>query len=297
MTLPDLSDYFVPTQESELIDLLGRFGERAMIVAGGTFVHGLEARGLLSEVEALIDIGRLGLGGISQDAAGVTLGATTTLAELRRADFVQTDPAFGALQDALDYPPVQIRNVGTVGGCLAASAPLYDVPAALFALDGTACVRGAGGARDIPLNEFFVGLFENALRTDEFIAAVTLPKPAARTASAFLKLETNANDLAIINVAVRITLGENGRCADSRVVIGGGVGECYVRAGSAEAALEGGKAGGELFATAAAAVAHDIEPVTDQRGSEAYRRHMAIVYTRRALERALGRMVTGGTNG
>lgn len=290
MTLPDLSDYFVPAKESELIDLLGRFGERAMIVAGGTFVHGLEARGLLSEVEALIDIGRLGLGEIAMNAAGVTLGATTTLAELRRADFVQQDPAFGALRDALDYPPVQIRNVGTVGGCLAASAPLYDVPAALLSLDGAACVRGGGGKRDIELNGFFVGLFENALRPDEFIAKLTIPKPAAGTAGAFLKLETNANDLAIINVAVRITLDDSDRCADSRIVIGGGVGECYVRAAGAEAALDGEKAGDELFAAAAAAVAQDIEPVTDQRGSAAYRRHMAVVYTRRALERALGRI-------
>ncbi|MDH3512139.1 MAG: FAD binding domain-containing protein, partial [Gammaproteobacteria bacterium] len=71
MTLPDLSDYFIPEQQSELLELLQRFGENAIIVAGGTFVHGLEARGLLSEVQALIDIGRLGLNGIAADSSGV----------------------------------------------------------------------------------------------------------------------------------------------------------------------------------------------------------------------------------
>jgi carbon-monoxide dehydrogenase medium subunit len=277
VTLPDLSDYFIPEQQSELLELLQRFGENAMIVAGGTFVHGLEARGLLSEVRALIDIGRLGLNGIAADSSGVVLGATTTLAEL------------GALQDALGYPPVQIRNVGTVGGCLAASAPLYDVPGTLLALDGTVRAIGANGAREIALTDFFTGLFENALQPDEFITEIRLPVQPAGTASAFLKLETNANDLAIINVAVRFTLDDAGVCQESRVVIGGGIGERYVRAGTAEAELNGAKPGADLFEVAAAAVATDIDPITDHRGSEAYRRHMAVVYTRRALGHALER--------
>ncbi len=290
MTLPELSDYFIPEQQSELIELLQRFGENAMIVAGGTFVRGLEARGLLPEVKALIDIGGLGLNGIAIDLSEVVLGATTTLAELNQADFVQNDPAFGALQDALGYPPMQIRNVGTVGGCLAASAPLYDVPAALLVLDGTAHAMGANGERKIALTDFFTGLFENALQPDEFITELKLPAQAAGTTSAFLKLETNANDLAIINVAVRFTLDEAGLCQDSRIVIGGGIGESYVRAGTAESELNGTKPGDALFKAASMAVATDIDPVTDHRGSGEYRRHMAVVYTRRALGHALERL-------
>ncbi len=290
MTLPHLSDYFIPEQQSELIELLQRFGENAMIVAGGTFVRGLEARGLLPEVKALIDIGRLGLNAIATDSSGVTLGATTTFAELKQADFVQNEPAFGAIKDALGYPPMQIRNVGTVGGCLAASAPLYDVPATLLVLDGTAHAVGANGEREIALTDFFTGLFENALQPDEFITELRLPAQAAGTASAFLKLETNANDLAIINVAVRFTLDEAGLCQDSRIVIGGGIGERYVRAASAESELNGTEPGDDLFTVASMAVATAIDPVTDHRGSEAYRRHMAVVYTRRALDHARERL-------
>ncbi len=290
MSLPALSDYFIPEQQNELIELLQRFGENAMIVAGGTFVHGLEARGLLSEVEALIDIGKLGLNGIATGPSGVVLGATTTLADLKQADFIQNDPAFGAVKDALGYPPLQIRNVGTVGGCVAASVPLYDVPATLLVLDGTVHALGANGDREIALTDFFTGLFENALRTDEFITELRLPAQAAGTASAFLKLETNANDLAIINVAVRFTLDEAGLCRDSRIVIGGGIGESYVRAGSAESRLNGAKADADLFNAVSKAVATDIDPVTDHRGSAQYRRHMAVVYTHRALGRALERL-------
>jgi len=290
VTLPALHDYFIPERQGELIELLQRFGESAMIVAGGTFVHGLEARGLLSEVEALIDIGRLGLNGVATDTSGITLGATTTLAELKQADVVQNDPAFGAVKDALGYPPMQILNVGTVGGCLAASAPLYDLPATLLALDGIAHAMGANGAREIALTDFFTGLFENALQPDEFISELRLPAQAAGTTSAFLKLETNANDLAIVNVAVRFTLDETGLCQDSRVVIGGGIGESYVRAGNAESQLNGAKPDDGLFQSVSTAVGTDIDPVTDHRGSAEYRRHMAVVYSRRALGRALQRL-------
>ena len=290
MALPNISDYFTPENPQEAVELLKKFGDDAMIVAGGTFVHGLEVRGVLSEIKALVDIGRLGLSGIQVDDSGLTLGATTVFAELEQSELVQHEPAAGAIKDALTYPPQQIRNVGTVGGCLAASAPLYDLPAALLALDGVARVLGSGGTREIPLTEFFTGLFENALGSDEIITDIFLPKPAANTASAFLKLETNANDLAILNVAVRITRDDGGNCQDARVVVGGGVGETYVRATTAEAALNGAPAEAASFAAAAEAVGGDIDAVDDHRGSAAYRTHIAKVFTRRALATALERL-------
>ena len=290
MAIPNLTDYFTPEKPGEVIELLQRFGDDAMIVAGGTFVHGLEARGLLSQVEALIDIQKLGLSGVSDDGARISLGAATNFATLAATDFVQNDPAFGAVKDALQYPPAQIRNVGTIGGCVCASAPLYDVPATLLALDGSVTAQGPGGTREIALSEFFVGLFENALANDEFITELGIPKPAANTSSAFLKLETNANDLAILNVAVRFTRDGSGNCQDARIIVGGGVGETYARAGSAEAALNGAPAAAESFAAAAEAVAGDITTVDDHRGSAAYRTHIAKVYTQRALTTALERL-------
>ena len=92
MTLPNLQDYYLPETAEEALALLERFGDGAMIVAGGTFVHGLEVRGVLGEVVALIDIGRLGLDGIERSAGGESvIGATTTLGDLARADFVQSE--------------------------------------------------------------------------------------------------------------------------------------------------------------------------------------------------------------
>lgn len=287
----NLEDYYLPASLQEASTLLQRYGAGAMVVAGGTFVHGLEVRGLLTETVALVDISRLGLRGVSESGnGGISLKALTTLAEVGAAPLVRGNAAFGSIGDALQYPPRQILNVGTVGGCVAAAAPLYDLPAAFLALDGQVQTSLAGRQRAIPLNDFFVGLFESALQRGEIITAVELPAPAARTASAFLKLETNANDLSILNVAVRLTLDKDGKCADSRVILGGGVGETYVRATSAEAALRGQAAGEASFAAAAAAVVDDFEAVEDHRASAAYRRHIAQVYLRRALATALARL-------
>ena len=287
----NLEDYYLPASLQEASTLLQRYGAGAMVVAGGTFVHGLEVRGLLTETIALVDISRLGLRGISEAGnGGISLKALTTLAEVGEAPLIRRNPAFGSIGDALHYPPRQILNVGTVGGCVAAAAPLYDLPAAFLALDGQVQTSLADRQRAIPLNDFFVGLFESALQRGEIITAIELPAPATRTASAFLKLETNANDLSILNVAVRLTLDKDGKCADSRVILGGGVGETYVRATSAEAALRGQPAGEASFAAAAAAVVDDFEAVEDHRASAAYRRHIAQVYVRRTLATALARL-------
>jgi len=291
MTLPNLQEYFLPDTTAEALALMQRFGDGAMVVAGGTFVHGLEVRGLLEEVVALIDIQRLGLNAISRQSDGTAvLGATATLAALDHSDFVRTEAAFGAVRDALACPPQQIRNIGTIGGCVAAAAPLYDLPAALLVLEGGVRTVGSRGMRELPLAGFFRGLFENALDPGELITAVTVPAPAPRSASAFLKLETNANDLAIISVAVRLTLGAGNACVNPRIILGGGVGETYVHAVQAEAALAGQPARAASFAAAAAAVAADIDPVSDHRASAEYRRHIAGVYVGRALTTALERL-------
>ena len=116
-----------------------------------------------------------------------------------------------------------------------------------------------------------------------------MPRAGEGTTSAFLKLETNTIDLAVVNVGVRFTR-DGDTCRDCRIVVGGGVGETYVRATSAEAALEGAPATAESFAAAAAAVGNDVDPVDDHRGSGDYRRHIAKVYARRALEKALARL-------
>lgn len=290
MSLTSVNEYFTPGAKEEALELLEKFGDGAMIVAGGSFVHGLDARDLLLGIEALIDIRNLGLDDLAEDAGGLAIGAMVTFAQLQGHESVQNSAAFGAVRDALTYPPLQIRNVATVGGNIASACPYFDLPTALMALDGVVQAQGPDGARDIGLREFMVGLFENSLESSEFVTGIQVPAAPERSASAFIKYETNANDLAIVNVGVHIALDEGGSCVRARVAVGGGVAETPVRVEAAENLLEGRAVTDEALEEAGAAVQQGLEPMSDHRASAAFRSVVAGTLTRRALRRALDRL-------
>lgn len=289
MSLTGVEEYFTPDDEHQALDLLKKYGDGALIVAGGSFVRGLEARNLLTGIVALIDIQNLGLNRITADTAGLSVGAMVTLEELKQSVEIGKSRAFGAVRDALRYPPVQIRNVATVGGNIASACPYFDLPTAFMALGARAVAQGARGSREIDLQEFFAGLFQNTLDAGEYVSAILLARPA-RSASAFIKLETNANDLSIVNAAVRVTLDDSGACEDARVVIGGGVHETPVRAAESENLLKGKKLSEDLLRRAGEAAQSNLEPMSDHRASGKYRSAMARVLTERALRRAAARL-------
>jgi len=284
------TDFCRPETDEELVGLLEQYDGGALILAGGTFVHGLDARGLLGDVTALIDIRSLGLDAVETGADGLRIGATATGAALAHDPAVCSEAWLGAVADALAFVPTQIRNAATVGGCVATACALFDLPVALLALDGSVAVQGRGGTRSLALQDFFTGMFQNALAHGEFVSEVRLPQPPARTASGFEKLETNANDLAIVNAAVRITLDDAGSCVDARVVIGGGVGATPVRGTSAEQVLAGAIPDETTLRRAGDAAAAEVDPQSDHRASAAYRSKVAGVLVRRAIERALARL-------
>jgi CO/xanthine dehydrogenase FAD-binding subunit len=290
VSLTSATEYFTPNGNQELLELLDRYGAGALIVAGGSFVHGLDARGLLLGIEALIDIRNLGLKQLTSDDDGLTIGAMVTFTELVQSEEVQSSAVLGAVRDALEYPPLQIRNVATVGGNIAAACPYFDLPTAFLALDAEVQVQGSGGARNLALHEMLVGLFQNGLEAGEFVTGLFLPHAPVRTASAFIKLESNANDLAIVNVAVRVSVDSAGSCQDARVAIGGGVAETSVRSSAAESVLQGEKVSDDLLQRVGEAVQSDLQPMSDHRASAAYRSAMAKTLTQRALRRALGRL-------
>lgn len=288
MALHKLKEFHVPVSVDAALALLGR--DETLVLAGGTFLHGLEARGLLGDVEELVDIRRTGLGTMCSEASGLELGATLTFAQLAGADEVRQENWLGALADALAYPPAQIRNTATIGGCVAAACPFFDIPTALLALDGSVTARGRSGARSIPLTDFFAGMFANSLQPDEIVAAVTLPRPTGKTASAFIKLEGNANDLAIVNAAAWLSIDAEGVCCEARVALGGGVAETAVRAPAVEVLLAGSRIDAIRLQEAAEAVIENISPMADHRASAEYRTAMAKVMTRRTLERVVARL-------
>ncbi len=290
MAAAPFKQYRSPESSQEVVELLTRYGEAAVLLAGGTFLHGLAARGLMSKMEALISLQKAGLDYVKPQGGSLTIGAMATFRELLDASPVKGRPELGAIADALEYPPPQILNAATVGGSTASAYPLFDLPVALIALGGAVVAQGPGGRREIKLEQFFLDYFRHALGKGEFLAEVIVPKLPDRSASAFLKLETNANDLALLNVGVRVTIDEEGLCRGAVVAFGGGIGGVPVRAATCETYLEGSRLSAKLLDESAQAVTHDVHPISDHRASARYRATAAKVLARRALIRALARL-------
>ena len=290
MALTSVESFHSPADASSVVQLLQQHEDSALIVAGGTFLHGLASRGLLTGIDALIDIQKLGLDTITVNPDTVVIGATTRLAQLQASEAIQQQAWLGAVKDAITYPPVQIMNSATVGGSVASACPLFDLPTGFLALNGVVQAHGPDGSRDIPLEEFFSGLFENSLAPAEFVTAIRLPPPPPNSTSAFIKLETNANDLAIVNAAVALTLDGSNQCEQARVFIGGGTGETPVRAGSAENLLAGAGISEDIITAAGEAAKSDVDPISDHRASKEYRTAMVKVLVEKALRKAMTRL-------
>jgi carbon-monoxide dehydrogenase medium subunit len=167
----------------------------------------------------------------------------------------------------------QIRHCGTIGGSLAHADPAADLPAVALTLDATLVARSLEGSREIAARDFFLGLFETALRPGEMLTEVRLPKPH-RAGWSYQKFVKRAIDWAIVGVAV-----QGGNVALVSMA------QTPVRAGGLERAL----AAGSSPAEAAALAADDTSPADDMNASSGYRKHLARVLAKRALEEALSR--------
>ena len=288
MSLHGLEQFHRPQHPEEVVQLLTAHGDEALIVSGGTFIHGLVARGLIGNVRHLIDITGLKLNYINYDNNHLTIGSSTVFRQLETDAHIQNDQSLGAIKDALTYPPTQIKNAASLGGCIASACPFLDLPISLLALDASVKVTGSNGERDIHLENFFVSIFENTMDSDELLKEVTIPI-TKNNASAFAKLETNANDLAILNAAVSVTA--TGRmCESIRVFVGGGVGEVPVRAVSTETTLVGQDITEANISQAAVKARQDVDPLSDHRASAEYRVAMTEVLIRRCIKSCINRL-------
>jgi carbon-monoxide dehydrogenase medium subunit len=179
--------------------------------------------------------------------------------------------------------------VGTVGGNVAHADPASDLPTALTALGATFHIKGPRGERQVSVDDFFVDLFQTALREDELLTAITVPLEGDRTASAYVQLENPASGYAIVGAAAQLTVERN-RCIEARVAVGGATPTAR-RCPSVETALTGRVLNDETIAAAAAAVHDDLgqDIMEDLHASAGYRRQMADVMVRRAVARAAAR--------
>jgi carbon-monoxide dehydrogenase medium subunit len=190
-----------------------------------------------------------------------------------------------ASQAAATIGDVQVRNQGTIGGSLAHADPTADLPAAILALEGELKAAGPGGERWIKAEDFFLGFFTSGLEPEEILTEIKIPVSRG-SKSSYLKAAQRSSGFAVVGVAVRLDIGENGICREIAIGLTGVSDKAY-RPRGAEAILQGKKLEQPLLEQAASKVTDGIDPLEDINGSKEYRAHLARIYTIRAIQAAL----------
>lgn len=260
-------------------------GDGTKVIAGGhSLLPIMKFR--LAQPPRLVDISRLDeLKGITENRRGARIGAGTTYREV--LDSALLRERFPLLVEATEtVGDLQVRNRGTIGGGLAHADPASDMPAVMLALDATFNVRSKRGRRALKAREFFQGAFTTALAEDELLTEIILPAMPTGAGSVYLSHDHPASGYAI--VAVAAVVARKRRIVSHAVVALTGIGETAYLANSAQA-LIGSPADPADLARAADQVTEGIEVNGDSHAPPEYRRHLATVVTRRALETALQR--------
>jgi carbon-monoxide dehydrogenase medium subunit len=267
-----IPEAFAYRRAGSVDEALGLLADGGVPLAGGhSLIPALKLR--LSEPATLVDIARIpGLSGIRVDGGTLVIGATTRHQDVAASADVATHAAALA-QAAATVGDQMVRNRGTIGGSLAHAAPHGDLPAVVLALAAEIVVQGSAGERTIAADDFFTDYYTTALAEGELITSIRIPGSQAR--GAYVKFNRRTLDWALVGVAV--SHGQGGW----RIGLTG-VAPTAIRAQAAERAL----AGGSSLAEASLLAGDGLDPPEGLDGSAEYKRHLATVLVRRALERA-----------
>lgn len=270
--IPAAFEYRRASSLGEALQLLSDGGEDAKLLAGGhSLLPLMKLR--LAAPSLLVDIGRLGdLSYVREEGDRVAIGALTRHRDLQIDDVLQSHaPLLAHVAGQVGDP--QVRHRGTIGGSIAHGDPASDLPAACLALGATFMVEGPRGKRQIEASDFFRGFLETALEPDEMLVEISIPK-ATGAGWSFQKFNRRAQDWAIVGVAAVTGVNPGIGLVN--------MGPTPLRAAAVESALASGAGPSE----AAAHAADGLEPPEDLNASAEYRRHLAQVLVRRALEEA-----------
>jgi carbon-monoxide dehydrogenase medium subunit len=276
--IPAAFDYEVADSVGHALSLVtGR--EDAKLLAGGhSLLPVLRLR--FARPSLLVDIGRLEELSYIRDAGDtIAIGALTRHHDVVTSPIVQEHNPLVSYAASLIGDP-QVRHRGTIGGSLAHGDPASDLPAVLLALDGEVDIAGADGVRTVAADDFFRGVFDTAVGLGEMVTEVRVPKLGADHVWSYLKFRRRAQDWATVGVAA-VARRSNGGVTDAAIGLVN-MGATPLRAKSSEAAWAAG-------ADAGAAADEGTEPPTDTNGSAEFRRHLARVLVRRAVEEAIHR--------
>jgi carbon-monoxide dehydrogenase medium subunit len=278
--IPAAFDYVVAEHPDHAIELLGKRDDAKVLAGGHSLLPAMKLR--LARPALVVDVGRISdLSYVREDGDVIAIGALTRHKDVTGAALLREHcPIVSFTAGQVGDP--QVRHRGTIGGSLAHGDPASDLPSVVVALDGQLVARGTSGERTISASEFFIGVFHTALQPDELLVEVRVPKLGSAGWS-YTKMARRAQDWATVAVAA-VTERSNGSTGKASIALTN-MGGTSVRATAAEEAI----AGGASIEEAAELAAEGTEPPSDHAASSDFRRHLARVLTRRALEEAASR--------
>lgn len=281
--IPRPFEYEAPASVDEAVALLSRPVE-AKVIAGGQSLVPMLSLGLVRP-ELIVDVGALELEGIDGADGRIRVGARTTHRELELGGRARELLPLAA-EAARHIGNPRVRNRGTFGGSLAHADPAGELGAVVLVHGGEVVVRSAGGERRVAAEDFFLGYLETALGEAELVVAVELERLPEGSGTGFEEAAGRADDFATAAAAAAVTLADDGRsCAEARIALAG-VADRPLRMPQAEALAAGESLGDELLGRVQAAVEEAIEPEADAFVSASFRKRLAGVCARRALEQA-----------
>jgi carbon-monoxide dehydrogenase medium subunit len=290
MQVPAPFEYERATSVEDAIGLLDRLGSEARLIAGGhSLLPMMKLR--LANLEYVIDINDLHdeLGYVRVGADEVRIGAMTRHRELLESpELAALFPIFADAEQVIADPVV--RNRGTIGGSLCQADPSEDLTAVCTALDASCVIRGSGGERVVAMGEFHRGPYETAVGDAEMLTEIRIPVRAGGS-SAYAKVERRAGDWAVTSAGAAVWM-EGDTISDARVGLAA-VGPNTTGIPAISEALRGQSPSDELYAQAGAIAAQSCSPVSDNRGTADYKRHLADELTRRTLRTAVERIRAG----
>jgi carbon-monoxide dehydrogenase medium subunit len=284
--IPASFDYIAAKSLDEAISLLAKHKDDAKILAGGhSLLPAMKLR--LMQPKVLIDLGRIrDLSYIKDEGGQIRIGAMTTHFQVEISDVLRRSCPL-LPETASHLGDMQVRNKGTIGGSLAHADPAADWPAAILALDAEIVATSARGDRVIKATDFFVEMLTTSLQPGEILREIRIPAGKGKAAQAYVKVRHPASGFAVVGVAINLLI-DGGKCQSAGIGITGVSPKAY-RATKVENALKGNALDAKTLSAACAHAAAGVDVNSDLYASAEYRKQLATVYTRRAIEMAAGR--------
>jgi aerobic carbon-monoxide dehydrogenase medium subunit len=284
--IPQAFDYESPKTINSAIALLKKHNGDAKIMSGGhSLIPMMKLR--LATPAVIVDIsGIKGLEYIKEQNGFLRIGALTKEVALEESRTIRIKYHLMYEATKMIADP-SVRNLATVGGNLAHGDAANDHPAVMLALRAIIVATGPKGAREIPVDDFFLGFFTTALEPDEILTEIRIPIPPKGSGSAYIKMERKVGDYATAGVAVQLSL-DGGKVSNIGIALTN-VNASSMRAAKAEDILRGQTPTDALIEKAANVASEDCDPNADLRGSVEYKRSIVKTLTKNAIHKAIAR--------